>query len=153
MNKDELKQYLLGMELEPEFQAMLFDLIEKAPQADQNLLSTVADILELQADFYEKSAELLDEEADEYEVLADDMNAADEEERAERMEALQENQEQLLKDLNAKIEETKSSQTTQGVDAMRQELQQHAASSATTPTPTAVETPAPVVSSLQTPTV
>lgn len=78
MNKEELKKYLEGLKLEEELHALLFGLIEKAEQVDQVLLNTIADILDLQADFYEKSADVLEKEAELYKKLADEMAAFDE---------------------------------------------------------------------------
>ena len=75
MSKEELKQYLEGLGLEEGLKKILFEIIDKAPQADQALMNTVAEILELQADFCNKSADLLEEEAGLYEKLADELDA------------------------------------------------------------------------------
>jgi hypothetical protein len=75
MNKEELKKYLETMELEEGLIKVLFEIINKAPEVNQALLNTVADILKLQADFYDKTADLLEEEAGLYEKLADELDA------------------------------------------------------------------------------
>lgn len=75
MNKEELKEYLEGLGLEEGLKKILFEIIDKAPVADQALRNTIAEILELQADFYDKSADLLEEEASLYEKLADELDA------------------------------------------------------------------------------
>ncbi len=80
MNKEELKKYLEGMELEEGLIKVLFEIVDKAPEVNNALLDTIADILGLQADFYDKSADLLDEEAEIYKTLADDLNELDKEE-------------------------------------------------------------------------
>jgi thioesterase domain-containing protein len=105
MNKDELKQYIKNMELEEAFETMLFSVIDKAPEVNQALFDTLADLVENQADFYEQSADLLDKEADEYEVLADELNTLDEEESAQKAQALLENQQNLLQDVQQKKDE------------------------------------------------
>jgi len=75
MNKEELKKYLEGMELEEGLRKVLFEIVDKAEAVDQALMNNIADILDLQADFYDKSADLLDEEAEIYKTLAEDLNA------------------------------------------------------------------------------
>ncbi|MBU3979101.1 hypothetical protein KJ980_03870 [Patescibacteria group bacterium] len=75
MNKEELKKYLEGMELEEGLRKVLFEIVDKAEAVNNTLLDTIADILDLQADFYDKSADLLDEEAEIYKTLAEDLNA------------------------------------------------------------------------------
>lgn len=69
MTKEELKQYLESLKLEEGLKNLLFEVIDKAEVVDQVLLNNIADILDLQADFYEKSAELLEEEAGLYKLL------------------------------------------------------------------------------------
>lgn len=75
MNKEELKKYLEGLGLEEGLKKILFEIIDKAPLADQALMNTIAEILELQADFCNKSADLLEEEVGLYEKLADELEA------------------------------------------------------------------------------
>lgn len=79
MSKEELKKYLEGLGLEEEFKNLLFEIIDKAEKVDKVLLNSIADILDLQADFYDKTADLLEEEANLYEKLAHDLDAADKE--------------------------------------------------------------------------
>jgi predicted nucleotide-binding protein (sugar kinase/HSP70/actin superfamily) len=105
MNKDELKQYIKNMKLEEAFETMLLTVVEKAPEVNQALLDTLADLIENQADFYQQSADLLDQEADEYEALSTELNTLDEEESAQKAEALLKNQQTLLKDIQQKKEE------------------------------------------------
>ena len=59
MNKDELINYIKKLQLPGELESLIIDLIDKAPEVNQVLLSTIADILELQADFHEKVADVL----------------------------------------------------------------------------------------------
>jgi chromosome condensin MukBEF ATPase and DNA-binding subunit MukB len=132
MNKDELKQYLHNMQLEEDFEALLFQLVDEAQEVDQALLNKVADVLDAQAEFYEESADLLDEQAEIFETLDDTLKLIDEEEDADRAEALLENQQTLLTELSQKINESSSQQAeTNQMDQIKQELTQHITQSET----------------------
>lgn len=77
MTKEELKKYLEGLHLEDGLRNLLFEIIDKAEVVDQKLMNNIADILDLQADFYEKSAEILEEEAGLYSDLACEIDKLD----------------------------------------------------------------------------
>lgn len=128
MSKEELKNYIKKLELPEELEQLIFELIDNAKEVNKTLLNAVADILELQADFYEKEAEVLEEVADEYEALDEELNLLDQEEYLARVEAIKENQEQLLAEINKKVDEVKAtSQPTNNaakIEEIKQNLQQ-----------------------------
>lgn len=147
MKKQKLKDYIVKLQLPQELEKLLFELVDNASEVNQVLLNTIADILDLQADFYEQSADVLDEEADQCETLAAELDALDEEEKAERMEAVFENQKELLSDINQKINEAKGNQEAQSISQIKEQLQQAAQSAPSNPgdsnpsTPPASTTP------------
>lgn len=63
MTKDQLKEHISTLHLEGELQQSIAHLIDTAKEVDQKLLDTIADVLDLQAEFYEKTASLLEERA------------------------------------------------------------------------------------------
>lgn len=75
MTKEELKKYLEAFGLEEGLKKVLFEIVDKAEEVDKVLLNNIADVVGLQADFYEKSADLLEEEAGLYEALAANLDA------------------------------------------------------------------------------
>ena len=124
MNRDELKNYIMSLQLTEELQGVIFELIDSTPEVNDVLLDGISDIIELQAEFYDTEADLLDEEADEYDRLTDTLSQIDDEEMAERAEAYKKSQEQLLTEINQKLQELQTSTTdTNQMDAARQELQ------------------------------
>lgn len=116
MTKEELKTYIRDLHLEKEVEEIIFNEIEKATEVNQVLLDTIADILDIHADADEQIADMLNNEADVYEKAAEDLQALDEQEEAEVMEATIDNQKSLLSDLQQKMKELTqnnvSSQTT-----------------------------------------
>lgn len=105
MIKEDLKQFIVELKLDPQLEKLLLDLVDNSQTVDQTLLNTVADILDNQADFLEKTADILEEEAQEYEALNEEFNLIDQEEYSQRLEAIKENQEALLTGLEQKIKE------------------------------------------------
>lgn len=128
MLKEELKNYIKKLALPEELEQLVAELIDNAKQIDKTLLNAVADVLDLQADFYEKEAEVLEDVADEYEALNEELNLLDEEENLARVNAVKENQEQLLAEISKKFEALKltsgSSQDTAKIEEIKQNLQQ-----------------------------
>lgn len=110
MTKDELKKEIMDMKLDGELENLIFELIDAAPEVDQELLQTVAGVLDLEADVLDKKAEIFDEQADLLEDFAAELEAIDEEEYKAQIDAIQENQETLLADLNKKIAELSAQQ-------------------------------------------
>lgn len=100
MNKEELKNFVKDVRLEKELEDLAFELIDNAQDVNAILLNSVADIIELQAKFDADVADILEEEAEEYKTLAEELGELDEEEVAERMEAMKQHQEELLAKLN-----------------------------------------------------
>lgn len=128
MSKEELKNYIKKLALPEELEQLIVELIDNAKQVDKALLNAVADVLDLQADFYEKEANVLGDVADEYESLSEELNLLDEEENLTRVNAIKENQEQLLTEINKKLDELKvtpqSTQETAKIEEIKQTLQQ-----------------------------
>jgi hypothetical protein len=112
MTKEELKNYIKRLHLEKELEDLIFELIDGAKEVNKVLLNTIADIIDQQADFYEKTADILEEEADIYEQTAAELSALDAEEYKERFEVIKKTQEELLDEINKKIEELKLKSTT-----------------------------------------
>ena len=112
MDKNQLKDYLRNLDLHPNMEKLLFELVDGAPEVNEELLDVVADILEIQAEMHEKLADIYEEEAEIYEKLAEDIDQIDKETMQERLDAVTELQEELVNDLSAKLEELKSKDTT-----------------------------------------
>lgn len=141
MNKEELKQYLESLQLEEGLKTLMFGLIDKASEVDQSLLNTVADILGLQADFCQQHADLLYEQADLHETLAAEFNALDEEEKADKMEALLEHHKTLLDSLNKKTNEVNEQHDTDSLAQIKEQLQQVAQPAPSSPAESNPPTP------------
>lgn len=82
--KEGMKQHIESLfdlrdEDEVKLKILLFELVDKAPEANEVLLNTIADVLDLQADYLEKSAALLEEEADLFEKIGTDIVAIERE--------------------------------------------------------------------------
>lgn len=103
MNKEELKTYIKTLALDAELQQLAFEMIDNASEANQQLLDSLADLLNAQADFHEQAAEALGAEADVYENLSADIKELDAEEDAQRAEATAKNQENVLTDIKATV--------------------------------------------------
>ena len=108
MSKDQLKRTIKDLNLDPELQKLIYELVDGASEVNKELLSAVADAIDLQADFYGKTAEIMEEEADAMESLSAELELLDTEEIKERLEAMKETQDGLLSDLNEKMESTKN---------------------------------------------
>ena len=133
MTKEELKNYIKKLGLEKELEELIFELIDGAKEVNKVLLNTIADILDQQANFYEKTADIYDELANEYENLYTELSLLNEEEYKERLEAFQQAQEELLGEINKKIEEIKlnknqeiKTQDESEIEKLKQTLQQQA---------------------------
>lgn len=128
MSKEELKNYIKKLALPEELEQLIAELIDNAKQVDKTLLNAVADVLDLQADFYEKEANVLEDVASEYESLSEELDLLDEEENLARVNAIKENQEQLLTEINKKLDELKitpqATQDTAKIEEIKQTLQQ-----------------------------
>lgn len=128
MSKEELKSYIKKLELPEELEQLVIELIDNAKEVNKALLNAVADVLDLQADFYEKEASVLEDVANEYESLNEELNLLDEEENLARVNAIKENQEQLLTEINKKLDELKVSfkvnQDMAKIEEIKQTLQQ-----------------------------
>lgn len=88
MTKEELKHQIQVLKLDKEFEAILFDLIDNAATVDQQLLNTVADLLDIDADLNIKAAQVFQEEAEIFETLGEELKAIDAEEYAEKLAVL-----------------------------------------------------------------
>jgi len=115
MNKEQLKQYIVRLDLEDQFQLLLFDLIDGASQMNKALLETVADFLDLYADFNEKVAQLYEREAEDYEAIATGMDVIDAETEQKRLETAAHIHEEMYKQIEKKIEEIKTRGTPSSV--------------------------------------
>ena len=113
MTKNYLKNYLINLNLDQELKDLLLELVEGAPEVNNVLLNTIADILEQQGDFYNQVADAMEVEAQEYEDLAVNLELLDNEEVKARLEALQENQQSLITEINKKVEELKQTMSEQ----------------------------------------
>jgi hypothetical protein len=109
MSKQELKNYIRKLELSIELEKLIFELIDEAKEVNDYLLNTIADILNLQAEFFEKEAEVIEELVDQHEQLKQELNLLDEEEKLAKVNAIKENQEKLLTNLTEKLEQLKNS--------------------------------------------
>lgn len=124
MDKDQLKQFLENAQLEEDFKVLLFDLIDKTDVIDQAFLNSIADLLDLQAKFYEHNADLLSEEAEEYSLLADEFTAINEEANADTMQSMLESQTTYLNELSNKMNELKTKQEINTLNQAREQLSQ-----------------------------
>lgn len=110
MNKEELKSYITQLKLESELENLIFELVDETKEVNAALLIGIADILDLQADFYEKVADILEEEARAYDRLDVELSHIDEDIYNNRLQEVSEAQEELLENIEKKIEEIKTSQ-------------------------------------------
>lgn len=88
MSKEELKRQLEILKLDKEFESILFDLIDNAATVDQQLLNTVADLLDIDADLNIKAAQVFQEQAEIFDTLQEELKTIDVEEFAEKLAVL-----------------------------------------------------------------
>lgn len=113
------------MKFEKDFELLLFQLVDEADQVNEELLNKIADVIEIQAEFYEESAILLEEQAELYETLNENFQQIEAEENAERADTLLENQQTLLNELKQKInvssvQKTNNDQIIQSQQSLKQ---------------------------------
>jgi hypothetical protein len=161
MTKEELKQYIQDLGLEADFEAVLFKEVDEAEQLDEALFMKLADLIDTQAQFYDDAADLAEEEADMYEAMDNELASIDEEEDADRAEAVAQTQEELFNDLDLELKKiTTGEQDTSQQNQIQQELQQMAnggqpavATPVQTAPPVQSPTPAPAPDLMQQPAV
>jgi hypothetical protein len=110
MSKNELIAMITELRMDDELRGLIIELIEGAESVNDLLLDTIADILEMQAEFYENAAEILMDESEEYETLEEQLKTLDKQETAQKLEATIQEQEALLSVLDKKIAEFKMNQ-------------------------------------------
>lgn len=111
MTKEELKEYIKQLKLESDLESVVFELIDNAKEVNAALLNGIADILDLQADFYERAADILEEEARAYDRLDAEVNHIDDQISNNRTQEISLAQEELLGNIEKKIEEVKAGQS------------------------------------------
>lgn len=111
MTKEELKNYITQLKLENELEGLIFELIDSTKEVTAELLNGIADILDLQADFYEKTADILEEEARAYDRINVQIDNIQDDISNNRVQAISEAQEQLLQDIAEKIENIRANQS------------------------------------------
>jgi phage shock protein A len=125
MDKEQLIQQILALSFENDFKALLIEMVEKAPQVDQELYTKLADVMELQAEFYENCADLAEEEEEMYDEVDQAMQFIDDQEAAEDAVVRMESQYELLKKLQEKLQNIPSEQheqVTADIERIQQEL-------------------------------
>ena len=105
MTKEELKVYISNIGLDEDIEMLLYELIDSANEVNDILLNAVADVLDMQADFYQRTADVLMDEVNEYGALQEQLDAIENEELKEQLDTIADNQEEFIKDLDQKIEE------------------------------------------------
>ncbi len=108
MTKDQIKTQIKSIQLDPELEKLLFELIDGAAEVNDTLLNTIADILDMQADFYEESADILEETSEMYKELKEDMELIDLETEKAKVELRNKNMEEIIEGINQKIEDFKN---------------------------------------------
>lgn len=119
MTKEQLTQYITELGLDAKIEDLLVELVEKAPEVNPELLNFISQVLEMQANFYDKTADALEQVGESYEKLAANLTMLDEEENAQKIEAANEVQEKLVADINKKVEEFKLKAGTQQADTKK----------------------------------
>lgn len=74
MTKEALKNTLIELKLDSSLQAKMFALIDDAPVVNQELLNTIADILDLDSMLDEQEANISEFEAANYKEIVDKVN-------------------------------------------------------------------------------
>lgn len=153
MDKDQLRNYIIKLELPSGLEDVIVDLIDSSSEVNKPLLDAIADLLENQASFYEKNVEILEEEAAMYEELASELSALDEEAYADKMEIIANFQEELLRNLNGMITTSATQDST--IQNTPETAPVEAIAETTTPqeiqqAPQTMEAPAPVEQPFQT---
>ena len=100
MTTIQLKSLLMNLHLEKELLALLIELIDQAKIVDNQLLSTIREILDLQMELYLKKASLLIEEATIYNESAKKMTQSktnEFDEKIARIKIIQKKLEKLIK--------------------------------------------------------
>lgn len=123
MTKEELKKQISELGLDEELETLLFELVDSAEGVNQVLLNTVADVLDLQADFYERAADILMDEAEIYEGLQQELEKIDSDEITQQFEAVQQSQETLLQELDQKMAEYKNENSAVNSEASSAQLE------------------------------
>lgn len=111
MTKEELKEIIKQLKLDEDLEGFLFELTDKTKEVNAALLNGIADILDLQAEFYEKAADILEEEARAYDRLNVQIDNIEDGISNDRVQAISEAREQLLEDIAEKIENIKANQS------------------------------------------
>ncbi len=107
MTKEELKNYIKQLSLESDLEGMVFEIIDNTKEVTAELLNGIADILDLQADFYEKVADVLEDEARTYDSLNAEFSSKEEAIKGARMEEIGLLQEEFTNEIAQKLEEMK----------------------------------------------
>lgn len=105
MTKEELKEHIKQLKLESDLEGMFFEIVDNAKEVNAALLNGMADILDLQADFYEKVADVLEEEARAYDALSFEINRMDEEIKTSRVGEIARLQDQFTEGLEKTLEQ------------------------------------------------
>ena len=107
MTKEELKEYIKQLSLESDLEGMVFEIIDNAKEVNAMLLNGIADILDLQADFYEKVADILEDEVRAYDNLNAEFNRKDEEIKGSGLEEISLLQEEFTNEIAQKLQDMK----------------------------------------------
>ena len=104
MTKEELKNYIKQLSLESDLEGMVFEIIDNTKEVTAELLNGIADILDLQADFYEKVADVLEDEARTYDSLNAEFSSKEEAIKGARMEEIGLLQEEFTNEIAQKLQ-------------------------------------------------
>lgn len=105
MRKEQLIQQIRELRLEPQIEGSIVRIILEAKEVNDTLLGVIADILDMQAKYYNQTADVIDDIADEYEALGLELDALKDKEYVDQLEAIKENREKLTNDLTNKLNE------------------------------------------------
>jgi len=111
MTKEELKEIIKQLKLDEDLEGFLFELTDKTKEVNAALINGIAEIIDLQADFYEKAADILEEEARACDRLNAQIDNIEDDISNDRVQAISEAQEQLLQDIAEKIENIRANQS------------------------------------------
>jgi len=108
MTKDDLKNQILGLDLDKDMEKALLQMVAESEDVNADLLEAMADILEDQADLDEEAAGYYQTVAEELEMLASKVEGTRDDYLADREEISAELSELLSDDLTAVAEKVKN---------------------------------------------
>lgn len=110
MTREELKEHIKQLKLESDLEGTIFELIDNVKEVNAALLNGIADILDLQAEFYEKAGDILEEDAREYDSLDVELNFIEGDIKNRRIEEISQLQNEFTEGLEKTLEEMKGNQ-------------------------------------------